>query len=119
MANEPRDSPNEQVDRERLRKHGRSSELIGIRQCQFVRGAHDDRRTWIAVLDPSYPAAREVARVRPHANEIGDQDIGDLINRRAIQLIDEHKVIALIAQDLPDEGSNVAVVLDDQDMGDA
>ena len=119
MANEPGDSLNEQVDRERLWKHGRRPELIGILQRQFVRGAHDDRRTRIAVLDASNPGARGLARVRTHANEIGDQYIGSLVSRCVIQRIDEHKLIALIAQNLADEASYVAVVLDDQDLGNA
>lgn len=119
LRDEPRDSLQKQIDGEGLWKHGRSSELIGICQCQFVRGADDDRRSWIAVLDASYPCAREIARVRAHANEIGDHHIGSRVNRRAIQFIDERKLIALIAQHLADEVPYVAVVLDDQDLGNA
>ena len=119
LGNEPRDSLNEQIDGEWLWKHSRSSELIGIRQCEFVRGAHDDRRSWIAVLDASYPRVRELARVRAHANEIGDHNIGNRVNRRAIQSVDERELIALIAQHLADEGAYVGVVLDDQDLGNA
>jgi hypothetical protein len=119
LSSEPRDSLQKQIDSERLWKHGRSSELIGIRQCHFVRGAHDDRRSWIAVLDASYPCAREVARVRAHANEIGDHYIGSRVKRRATQFIDERKLIALIAQHLADQVLYVAVVLDDQDLDNA
>ena len=116
LGNEPRDSPHEQLDREGLWKHGRRAEPIELRQRQFLRGAHDQRRLRKAVLDAPYPGARELARVRAHADEIGDHNIGDRINGRAIQPVDERKVIALIAQHLADEVPYVAVVLDDQDL---
>lgn len=71
------------------------------------------------MLDASYPRARALARVRAHANEIGDHDIRTRVNRRAIQFIDERKPIPLIAQHLADEVPYVAVVLDDQDLSNA
>ena len=116
MGNEPRDSLNEQIDGERLWKHSRRAEPIELLQREFLRGAHDHRRLGIAILDEPYPGAREVARVRAHANEIGDHNIGNRINRRAIQSVDAREVIALIAQHLADEVSYVAVVFDDQDL---
>jgi hypothetical protein len=119
LSGEPRDCLNEQIDGERLWKHGRSSELVGIRQSQFVRGAHDDRRSWIAVVDASYPGARALYGVRTDANEIGDHNIGGRVKRRAIQSIHERELIPLIAQHLADEVPYVAVVLDDQDLGNA
>jgi hypothetical protein len=119
LGDEPRNSLQKQIDGKRLWKHGRSSELIGIHQCEFVRGAHDDRRSWIAVLDASHPCARELARVRTHANEIGDDYIGGRVNWRAIQSVDEREVISLIAEHLADEVLYVAVVFDDQDLVDA
>lgn len=116
LRSQPRDSLQKQIDGEGLWKHGRRAEPIELLQCQFVRGAHDDRRVRIAVLDASYPGARELAGVRAHANEIGDHNIGSQAKRRAIQSIDERELIALIAQHLADEVSYVAVVLDDQDV---
>ena len=116
LVDEPGDSLNEQIDGERLWKHGRRAEPIELLQRKFLRGAHDHRRSRIAVLDATYPGARELARVRAHANEIGDHNIGNRTNRRAIQSVDEREVIALIAQHLADEVSYVGVVLDDQDL---
>jgi len=116
LVDEPRDSLNEQIDGERLWKHGRRAEPIGLLQSEFLRGAHDHRRLRIAVLDATYPGARELARVRVDTNEISDHNIGNRINRRAIQSVDEREVIALIAEHLADEVSYVAVVLDDQDL---
>ena len=119
LGNEPRNRLQQQIDGERLWKHGRSSELIGIHQCLFVRGAHDDWSFRVAVLEASYPCARQVARVGAHANEIGDHKVRSRVNRSAIQFIDERELIALIAQHLADEVPYVAVVLDDHDPGNA
>jgi hypothetical protein len=116
LGNEPRDSLHEHLDGEGLWKHGRRAEPIELLQRQFLRGAHDHRRLRIAVLDAPYPGARGLARVRAHANEIGDHNIGNRINRRAIQSVDEREVIALIAQYLADEVAYVSVVFDDQDV---
>jgi hypothetical protein len=116
LGNEPSDSPHEHLDGEGLWKHGRRAEPIELLQRQFLRGAYDHRCLRIAILDALYPGAREVARVRAHANEIGDHNIGNRIDRCALQCVDEREVIALIAQHLADEVSYVAVVLDDQDL---
>lgn len=119
LSGEPRDGLNEQIDGERLWKHGRRPELVELLQCQFVGSANDDSRSGILVLNASYPGACEFVRVRTDANEIGDHDVGSRVNRRAIQSIHERELIALIAQHLADEVSYVAVVLDDQDLGNA
>ena len=119
LVNELRDSPHEHLDRERLWKHGRRAEPIELLQRQFLRGAYDHRRLRKAVLDAPYPGARELAHVWAHANEIGDHNIGSQVRRRAIRAIDERQVIALIAQNLADQVSNVAVVLNDQDLSNA
>ena len=116
LVDEPGDSLNEQIDGERLWKHGRRAEPIELFQREFLRGADDHRGLRIAVLDAPYPGAREVARVRAHANQIGDHSIGKRINRSAIESVDEREVIALIGQHLADEVSYVGVVLDDQDL---
>src|SRR6185295_15220964 len=116
LSSELRDSLHEHFDGEGLWKHGRRTKPVELLQRQFLRGAHDHRRSRIPVLDASYPGARELARVGAHANEVGDHNVGKRINGRAIQSVDEREVMALIAQDLADEVSNVAVVLDDQDL---
>jgi hypothetical protein len=117
LPSQPRDSLQKQIYGEGLWKHGRRAEPIELRQSQFVGGTHDDWRRRKAVLDASHPGARELPGVRAHANEIGDHNIGNRVKRRAIQSIDERELIALIAQHLADEVPNIAVVLDDQDLG--
>jgi len=116
LGSEPRNGLNEHIDGERLWKQGRRSEPIELIQCQLVRGANDDPRSGIAVLNASDPGACESAGVRAHANEIRDHNVGSRVNGRAIQSIHEREVIALIAQHLADEVLYVAVVLDDQDL---
>jgi hypothetical protein len=106
----------ELFDGERLAQQRRRAEPIGFLKGRFVRGAHDDRRRGIPLLDASNPQTCGVACVRTHANEIGDNEIGSRVGRRTIQSVDERKVIALIAQHLADEVPYVAVVLDDQDV---
>ena len=116
LSREPRDSLHEHLDGEGLWKHGRRAEPIEFLQRQFLGGAHDHRRLRIAVLDSPHPGARELACVRAHTNEVGDHNIGNCVNRRAIQSVDEREVMALIAQHLADEVSYVTVVFDDQDL---
>jgi hypothetical protein len=119
LVDEPRDSLHEHIEGERLWKDGRRAEPIEFLQRQFLGGAHDHRRLRLAVLDAPHPGARELACVRAHTNEVGDHNIGNRINRRRIEPVDEREVIALIAQHLTDEVSYVAVVLDDQDLSNA
>ena len=116
MSSEPRDSLQEHFDGEGLWKHGRRTKPVELLQRQFLRGAHDHGSLRIAVLDAPHPGARELARVRAHTNEVGDYNIGNCIDRRTIQSVDEREVMALIAQHLADEVPYVAVVLDDQDL---
>ena len=116
LGNEPCDSLNEQIDGERLWKHGRRSEPVDLLQRRFVCGAHNDRRSRVPEVDPTDRSARAPALVWTEADEIHDHQVGSQLCRRAIQAVDEREVIALIAQNLADEVSNVAVVLDDQDL---
>ena len=116
MSSEPCDGLNEQIDRERLGQHDGRSETVDLLQGRFVRGADDDRCRWVAQAHPTHQSARVSALVWMEADEIHDHQAGSQVLRRAIQSVDEREVMALIAQHLADEVSNVAVVLDDQDL---
>ena len=116
LSSQPCNGLNEQIDGKGLGKYVRSSEPVVLFQRGFVRGAHDDRCPWEAEPDAMYRSARASAVVWMETDEIHDHEIGSQVLRRAIQSVDEREVMALIAQHLPDEGSNVAVVLDDQDL---
>jgi len=116
LSSEPRDGLNQQIDGERLCKHGGGSEPIGLLQRRFVRRAHDDRRCRITLADSTYRSAGAPALVWTKADEIHDHQVGSHVCRRAIQSVDEREVIALIAQNLAHEGTNVAVVFDHQDL---
>jgi hypothetical protein len=116
LSGEPRDGLNEQIDCERLGKHDRPSEAVDLFQGRFMRGADDDRCRWVAQAHPTHQSARISALVWMEADEIHDHQAGSEVLRRAMQSVDEREVIALIAQHLADEASNVAVVLDDQDL---
>lgn len=116
MTNQPRDSLHEHFDRERLGKHGRGAEQFRLSECKLVRGADDDRHRRIALLHPSDPGDRGIARVRPHAHEVGDHEVRGRADHSFLESVDEREVIALVAEHLADEVSYVAVVLDDQDL---
>jgi len=116
LSSQPCNGLNEQIDGKGLGKYVRSPEPVVLFQRGFVRGAHNDRCPWEAEPDAMYRSARASAVVWMETDEIHDHEIGSQVLRRAIQSVDEREVIALIAQNLADEVSNVAVVLDDQDL---
>lgn len=113
---EPGHGLDEGLDREGLAQHRCRAELIQLVQRLPVRGANDDRRPRVALLDPMDKRAREAALVSMKAREIGDDQIRIRIRRGVLQTLHEREVVALIAQHVAIEVSDRAVVFDDQDL---
>ena len=116
MGNEPSHDLDERFDREGLAEHRRGTELVGFVGRLFVSGAHDDRRSWEALLDATNRHTCAAAGISVETDEIGDDQLGNGVRRGILQPVDRQKLVALIAQHLAKEISSGAVVLDDQDL---
>lgn len=115
-GDEPGHGLDERLDREGLAQHRCRAEPIGLLHRLSVRGANDDRRPRVALLDPMDKRAREAALVSMKAREIGDDKIGSRVGSRVLKTIDEDQLVALIAQHVAKEVSDRGVVFDDQDL---
>lgn len=113
---EPGHGLDEGLDPEGLAQHRRRAELIRLVQRLPVRGANDDRRPRVALLDPKDKRAREAALVSMKAREISDDKIGSRVGSRVLKTIDEDQLVALIAQHVAKKVSDRGVVFDDQDL---
>jgi hypothetical protein len=116
LGGDARDGLDQCLDHEGLSQHRRRAELIGLCHRLCVRGANDDRRLRVALLDPKHERTRETALVSMKTREIGDDQIGSRVGWGAIQIIDEHERVALVAQHLAKKVGDGTVVLDDQDL---
>ena len=111
---QPGQGVDERLDREGLAQHRRRAELIRLVQRLPVRGANDDRRPRVALLDPMDQRAREAAVVSMKTGEIGDDQIGIRVRRSVLQTLHEHDVVTLIAQHVAKEVADGPVVLNHQ-----
>ena len=108
--------PDKRLEREWLAHHGRRTESVGLSQRLFVPGAHDDRDCRVALLDATQHRTREVAVVMVKADEIGDDEIGSQVRGGILEMLDEHDLVALLAQHFANEVPDRAIVVDDQDL---
>ena len=109
-------NPDKRLERERLAHHRRRTESVGLSQRLFVTGAHNDRDIRVACVDAAQHQARHRAVVAVEADEIGDDEIESQVRGGILEMLDEHDLVALLAQHIADEVPDRAIVVDDQDL---